>query len=402
MNASMVKQIWVFIQIGICLPLLAGEPGAVLTLDGAIEIALDQHPELREIHARIEATEARAIQAGAIPDPEAIARIESAPIRSKSFGRAEYLAGVSQSVPLGGRLKAGREAELTEKERQIHQLEIRRNEIRRSVHGAFAAALFSESASDALRTTVESDKRLVEMARVQLEAGEALPEEVSRLELQLMKSERALALAELLNSKALVALAAAIGKPDQEVNRISGNLEEVMAVSEIEQALEQLELELESGDLEVAVQRAGLKKARRELIPDVQIELLYRRIEDSREDAFDLGFRIPLPLSGRRRGAIREASAEIAAAEARRDQARNRIQAKTRSIRLELVQASSMLKVAKKALSKSETIRKTAEARHNEGDISLGELLLIRRELQEVQEDYLQAVRSMVEIWNSI
>ena len=51
-----------------------------LTIDEAIKIALTNHPQLAEAVANIEAGKARAEQAGRFPNPEAVARMETAPI----------------------------------------------------------------------------------------------------------------------------------------------------------------------------------------------------------------------------------------------------------------------------------------------------------------------------------
>ena len=71
-----------------------------LTLDQALEMAESLQPELAEAKAMVEAAEGRAKQAGLFPNPEAVARMESARFRDPT-GQAEIPVGISQAVPLG-------------------------------------------------------------------------------------------------------------------------------------------------------------------------------------------------------------------------------------------------------------------------------------------------------------
>src|SRR5688572_23759212 len=75
-----------------------------LTLEQAWDRAESLQPELAEARALIEAAAGRAKQAGVFPNPAAIARMESARFNGQATRQAEYLAGVSQPIPLGNRL----------------------------------------------------------------------------------------------------------------------------------------------------------------------------------------------------------------------------------------------------------------------------------------------------------
>ena len=68
-----------------------------------------------------------------------------------------------------------------------------------------------------------------------------------------------------------------------------------------------------AGAAEIRSRQTRLDLAQAERIPDIKVELLYRRIQAEERDAFDLGISIPLPLFNRNQGRLREASAELAA-----------------------------------------------------------------------------------------
>jgi hypothetical protein len=72
-----------------------------LTLEH-VEMAERLHPQLEEARALIEAASRRVQQAGAFPNPEAIAGAQQIPIGNGS-NQKEYIAGIAQPIPLGGR-----------------------------------------------------------------------------------------------------------------------------------------------------------------------------------------------------------------------------------------------------------------------------------------------------------
>ena len=111
-------------------------PVESLTLERALEIAERLHPDLAQAQARADAAEGRALQAGLLPNPSLLGRIESAPFEGRTTGDAEYLAGASQRVPLGGRLGAAREVERLEAERLRKERDLRLFEIRSRARAA--------------------------------------------------------------------------------------------------------------------------------------------------------------------------------------------------------------------------------------------------------------------------
>ena len=119
---------------------------SALTLEQAVGLAERQNPDLAEGKALIEAAEGRVQQAGRLPNPEVIARIEQAPFKGRTLDEAEYLAGIAQPVPLGSRLSKAKQVEQLERDRRAKELDVRRRDLRKRVHSAFATALYQERA----------------------------------------------------------------------------------------------------------------------------------------------------------------------------------------------------------------------------------------------------------------
>jgi cobalt-zinc-cadmium efflux system outer membrane protein len=376
-----------------------------LTLEEAIERAERMHPELAESRALVEAARGRADQAGRFPNPEAIARIEEAPLNSRNRGEAQILAGVAQPVPLGGRLSKAREAERMEQELRFKELAVRRLEIRRRVHSAFATALFQTRAFQTQTVAAEGADKIAALTRARVEAGDAPPADLARAEMELHRATVERNRSASLHDQALFALAAAIGEPGLAPGSLAGTLEAALEIP----ALQSLTADLASHPLATAAEaairmrRAWVEVAKAERIPDIQVELLYRRPQDGRDHAFDVGLSVPLPLFDRNRGRIREARAELDAAEARSAAAKNDLVLRFREAHARLATAlASSRALRSEILPRAGTVLNAAEARYAAGDISLGEILPVRREATDVQLAYLESLRDVMEAWGTV
>lgn len=373
-----------------------------LTLEQAFVLAERLHPDLSEAEALVRAAQGKAEQAGKLSNPDLIGRIESAPIKGRTAGDAEYLAGVSQSLPLGPRLSKARAAEKLAIEARIHELEVRRREVRKRVHSAFATALYQDKAFNTLSNITHTFEQAVAITRTRVGAGDALPEDLARIELELLRSgiesKRALSMRRV----AFVQLAASIGDPKLPVQRLDGTLDiafEVPALEEIAANLAEHPAVLrDQADSKASEARVGLAKAQR--IPDITVEALYRRLQAERRDAFDVGVSIPLPLFDRNSGRIREARAELTAVEARYRSTQNELWLRSQDSHSRLSAALARNRTLRDdVLPRAETILKTADARHAAGDIRVTDLLSVRRDWASIQLTYLESVRDLAEAW---
>jgi outer membrane protein, heavy metal efflux system len=373
-----------------------------LSLERACAIADSIHPELAAARARVEASDGRAHQAGLSPNPLLVARMESAPFKGGTTGNAEYLAGVSQRIPIGGRLGAARESEMKERERLIDEYYVHQIEVRSRVHGAFAVALY---ATEVVRIGTEASKiseRAVTVARARRAAGDLLPEEVARVEMEQFRTALELDHAGGLRDMAFVALASAVGDSLLRIGAVEGNLEAALEVPAIESILEGLGRSPYAAlaEAEQAVVRARIDQAKLERIPDVSLDLFYRRLEQSKTNAFDVGVILPLPLFDRNQGKLRELEAESRGAQARAQGIRNDAVRKAREAHIQLTEAMHHARLLKsEILPRAETVLQGAEVRFAGGDMSLAEVLPIRRDRFSSQLAYLEALREVMEAW---
>jgi len=376
-----------------------------LTLEQAIEMAERLQPDLAEARLLVDASQGRARQAGAIPNPEAVVRMESAPFKGRTAGEAEYVAGVSQTVPLGNRLGKAREAELAEVDRRAQHLGVRRLEVRKRVHGAFATALYQERAFQTQRGMAASLEKSVATAKARVDAGDALPEDLARAEMELARATVELKRSESVANQARRALSAAVGDTKLSVKSLAGNLDTTFEIPTMEDLAGMLNNHpsLAFADADVRAQNARVDLAKAERIPDVRFELLYRRLEAEKRDAFDIGVTIPLPLFDRRQGRLQEARSELAAARERSRSTQNELARTLDEAHSRLSSALASSRALKaEILPLAETVLKAAELRYEAGDSPLSEVLPVRRDWAAVQMSYLESLRDVMQAWTEL
>jgi len=378
---------------------------ANLTLDQALEMAESLQPELAEAKAMVAAAEGRARQAGALPNPELILGAQQLPFSGDASNQKEYVAGVGQTIPLSRRLSKAREAELLDREVRARGLDVKRRDIRKRVHSAFATALYQEKAYQAQTEIQLNASKAVATTQARFEAGDALREDLARVEMELARAKVELRRAESLREQALVALASAMGDATLSVKSLAGTLDATFEIPTLESLAANLATQPESAlaDADIRARNARVDVAKAERIPDVRVELLYHRLEASQENTLDVGLRIPLPLFNRNQGRLSEARAEVAAAEARSRMTQNELAARLRESYLQLTAALANSRALKtEILSRAETLLKGAEARYAAGDTSLAEILPVRRDWAAVQLTYLESLRDVMQAWAEI
>jgi cobalt-zinc-cadmium efflux system outer membrane protein len=373
-----------------------------LTLEQALGIAERRHPQLAEALALVEAAAGRAQQAGVFPNPELIVGAQQLPIESGASNQREYVAGVAQPIPLGGRLGKTREAELLEREVRARGLEVTRRDLRKRVHSAYATALYQEAAFQAQNQIAQGYEKAVATTKARVEAGDAVAEDRARVEMELARVKVELQRAQAMRDQSRIALAAAMGDVHLTVKSLSGSLDTTFEIPTLESLAANLSALPESLQAEASrrASEARIDLAKAERIPDVKVEALYHRLEAQKENTIDIGLSIPMPLFSRNQGRVREARAEAAAAEARARSTRLELSVRLNEAYAQLTTAlANSRSVKTEILPRAETVLKAADARYAAGDISLNEVVPVRRDWAAVQLSYLESLRDVMQAW---
>jgi len=380
------------------------EKVARLTLEQALELAERLHPALTASQAEITGAAGRALQAGLFPNPELVARIEAAPLNDRFTEQADYIVGVSQPVPLGGRLSAARQVEVADQNRLRYEHDSTRLDIRRQVQQSFATALYWQRVTQTRAEDVEIAANGVTVANARLEAGDAIPAEVAQAEIEQHRAQVNLERARSRQQQAMEALAVAVGAPTLEVGALEGALEPPSAVPAFEALSSQLKANpvAAAAEAAVAVQQARVDLAHARRIPDIALDLAYRRIGDI-DNAVDVGIRMPLALFDRQQGALHEARSALVAAEALAQARENELLLELRTAYGTLTRAlDTVTQLRQIILPRAEGVLRVTETRYTTGDVSLSELLPVRRDWTELRLDYLDALHELNQAWAAL
>jgi len=377
-------------------------PAGPLTLADALAIAERSHPDLAEASALVRAAEGREQQARAFPNPEAIARMENAPFNGRTSGSADYLAGVGVTIPLGNRRQEAARVEGLDRQRLDLLAGGKRLELHRRVQGAFALALYQEQAHQLRSEIVSSAEQAVRVTRTRVEAGDAVPMDAARVEAEWAAAQAEWRRSDLMRRQALTALSATIGLPEGDVQAVQGSLDSTLEIPVLIDLTAELATHpaMAAASADLSAREAGVSLSKVQRVPDLRAELLYHRIESTQRDAFDVGVSLPIPLFDRGRGRVREAEAQRDAAEARLRSTRNQLRSQLREAHALLTAALSDARTLEtEVLPKMSLVRQSAEARYAAGDISLGEVLGVRRDDAGVRLRHLEALRDTMLAW---
>jgi cobalt-zinc-cadmium efflux system outer membrane protein len=349
---------------------------ASLTIEQALGLAERHNPDLMEAAALV--------------------RMENAPFNGRTTRDADYVAGVGFTVPLGGKRGKAVKVEELDRERLNREAEVRLLTAQGKVRAAFATALFQEQARQIRAELLTSAEQAFALARARVSAGDAVPSEVARVEAELATARMELQRSEGMRTQSLVALSATIGLRAELVESVFGSLRTAFDLPALEELSSKLAAHpaLSAAEADVSARDAEILSARAARIPDLKAELLYRRIESTRQDAFDVGVSLPLPFFDNGRGRVAEAEGRRDAAEARARSTRAELEVRLRDAHTRLAAALAESRtVEADVLPRLETVAKSTEARYAAGDLGLGEVLPVRRDHAEARLRHLDALR---------
>lgn len=176
--------------LALALALAASLPAwaeAPLGLSEALAIALEANPLIRAAARQVEASQAREVQAGALPNPNLTLEAEGlAPGRSGGGYRAE----LSQPLLLGGLRETRQEAARLDRAIASHALTLERRGLTLRVQDANARLLFAQGALRDATQHQRSAQTLLKAARLMQRAGEVAQVEVLRAEVEASRAER--------------------------------------------------------------------------------------------------------------------------------------------------------------------------------------------------------------------
>lgn len=381
------------------------EPRESLTLEQALDVALEHHPELELARAQVALARARQSGAGALDDPELIAGVESAPLDGDTFGDAGLVLGIGQAFPLSSTRAHDREARQFESEAAVFAARARMIEVRQGVTSSFATALYAQRVAELLDDLVVTTERSLKVLKARIDSGDAVQSEEAESGLAYARVSREAVRARALAKRSLVELAAAMGVPRLELGSVSGDLDESLALPTLELLVQRIDERpelLESRGLTRAAE-ADMAFAEAARVPRLHVELLYRQLGSTDEDEFDAVLRLPLQWSRTGKARVAESRELVAQARARERVARDAAEADVRLAHLELSRALAEASFQQReVLPRLEALRELAERRLALGDVSVVTALEARERWLEAQLELLAVQRDALQAWATL
>jgi cobalt-zinc-cadmium efflux system outer membrane protein len=311
----------------------AVEPPAGITLEAALQLALDNNADLSAARNEAAAIDATIQQARLIPNPEVSMQIEGA---QRDTRTTTWL--VNQPIELGGKRAARINAANRAYDTAYANLSSKRAEIRAAVITAFFNVLNAQERLRLAEASLLLAQRGSLVASRRVTAGKVSPVEETkarvaeanvRLELTQAKSELVMARKR---------LAATWGNPAPRFQQAEGNVETLPLLpqwQELNARLAQSPLLTSARhELERRQAVAEVEKSRR--IPDVTVSMGVKKNSEAGNSQAVVGLSIPFPMFDRNQGNILEALR-------RTDKARDELVATEIRLDSELAQAYERL-----------------------------------------------------------
>ena len=294
------------------------EPSGALTLRQALALALARNPALAAFSWDVRIGEARILQAGLRPNPEAGVEVEDV-LGSGDFQgvrEAQTTLALSQLIELGGKRAARVNAAKFSRDLASWDYETRRIEVFTQTAEAFVEVLnlqqrlaLTEETVGLAEKAVEAVNKRVEAARTFAVEGTKAQVALASVQIERDQTQRAL-------DAARQRLASNWGNSQPRFERVEGNLESTKSVPDLERLLERLRQnpDIARWATEISQREANVKLEKSRRVPDVTVGGGYRRLSGPEDNAFVAGVSIPLPFFNKNQGNIKEAEYQLAKA----------------------------------------------------------------------------------------
>ncbi len=370
--------------------LVVAAPGAsqeALTLEQALSLARERAPAVLSARARIEESRGRLSAASVIRNPEVEAAAGGA--ISGEPRNAKVDAGLLQDVELGGRRSSRIDVARAEVESSIAEAEDVLRRARREVAAAFYRGLQAQERLALLEGAERIAEETLEAARRRHESGDValLDVNVARVAAARARSEVHGARSSL--SASLAEIRVLLGFSPEEHVLLEGELSSPRRFdlpNLLETALGRPDIRALQSELDAA--NAELRLGEALSWPELGLGALYQREEG--QDFLLGAVRLSLPLFDRGQGVRAEARA-------RAGRLGQELEARRRAVRIEVFaavevydqQRAAVEELEREALRVVEENEALSKESYEAGQISMVELLLVRREMLEIRSDYL-------------
>jgi len=282
-----------------------------------LAIAGEKGPDLRQAQLALEATRGERDQAGRLANPSLGVTVDDLVLDDPDH-RTEKI-GLSQSVPISGRLGRARAVARARARAAALKVEVVRLDVLARIRKGLADLHAVEARRDTLERLLGSTREVHGVAVARFEAGSAPESHVVRALSEVIAREGALDDARRAVDRSRAALERIVGAP---VDPGRAGFVEVLHPEEIAETVPGEHPRLLAHGARVAAARANVQRARAGRIPDLELEAAAGREKPSRIEFLELRIGVDLPIFDLRGGEIRATEADLRRHEVARAAAR--------------------------------------------------------------------------------
>ncbi|KQM26928.1 MULTISPECIES: TolC family protein [unclassified Sphingomonas] len=372
--------------------------GGMLTLDQAVAAAGGAAPALQAADAAVDAARAGREVAGLRPNPVVQGQVENIAGSGAFRGlrSAETTVGVMVPIELGGKRGARVAVATAQLSRAELQAAIAAADVRAQVSELYVEAVAADRRLATARDQLGIAEAALRAASIRVQAGRASPLEQQRADVVRITAaaqvERTARLADTVRGN----LARRIGRAidialdpaliDRVPAPVAGPEVPVQANGT---------LALAAADADLAVADAGVRLARANRVPDLDVGPAVRRLEATNDMAAVFSLSVPIPVFNTGRAAIGQAAAERTRAEAVRRMAVLDVEQAIADARAEVANAATLARAASgPALSAAQEAARIARIGYREGKFGQLDLLDAERTLADTRLAAIDALAS--------
>lgn len=375
------------------------DPTAALTLPAATALALLRSPDLAQFAWQIRADEARTLQAGLRPNPEARLLVEDVFGTGKFRGvqQAQVTLELAQTIELGGK-RAARIAVASAAERvSAREYEVKRVEVAAEVARRFIRVLAAQEIVALADTNERLATETVRAVGRRVEASAESPLASSKARVELARSRIAGEHAHHELAAARRELAAMWADDEPRFSRVEGPLYHRISFPDYAALTTRLDAapEIVRQLSERQLRDAEIRLAETRRVADLTIQGGIRRLEGPGDESFLFGVSAPLPVSDRGQGALAEARALVEKSEAAHHSTAVRLRTLVFTAHQELLHAALALdSLDREILPESRNALALARRGFDEGRFSYLELVDAQRTLVTVERERITTAES--------
>ena len=380
----------------------AAESGPDWTLAQLEQIALANNPSLAEARARINGARGKWVQVG-LP-PNLVLGYSGQQLGSGGLAEQHGLY-VEQELVRGGKLRMNRAIVSREIQKAQQLLAAQEQRVLTDVRLAFYEVLVSQRRNETAGQLVQIARQEVELGKSLLKAQEIGRVDVIRARIELQTAQLAEKHAASLFTAAWSRLIAVAGVPDMQPRPIQGDVEcmsDEISVDEVLARLRRESPELAAALSEVERARWAVYRAYAEPVPNVNVQAIAQSDNGTDSSNASLLVSMPIPLLNRNQGGIRQAQAEVLAAERAVDRLQLSFQQRLASVYQRYMSARDQVhdySMDGGILDNSEESLELVRKGNQAGELSYLDLIAAQRTFSQTSLAYIEALG---ELWAAV